>query len=281
MAPMHSPTLAVIAGGGRLPRMVLEGARARGLRVVGVGFAGETERELAEAMDAWQWMQLGQLGKLIAFCKKQGASQVVMVGKVHKARAVDLRPDWRAAKLLWKIKSTQDDVLLRAITAELEDEGLRVVSTMEFLPHLLTPCGVLTKRSPSAQEQADIDFGWPLARSIGDLDIGQCLVVRKRTVVAVEALEGTDMTILRAGEVVGAGCVVVKIFKPVQDHRLDLPTIGARTISTMIQAKATCLGVEAGRSIFVDLEQSLALADQAGISIVGLDNARQAKVTGL
>lgn len=275
MAPMHSPTLAVIAGGGRLPRMVLEGARARGLRVVGVGFAGETERELAEAMDAWQWMQLGQLGKLIAFCKKQGATQVVMVGKVHKARAVDLRPDWRAAKLLWKIKSTQDDILLRGITAELESEGLRVLSTMEFLPHLLTPCGVLTKRSPSAQEQADIDFGWPLARSIGDLDIGQCLVVRKRTVVAVEALEGTDMTILRAGELVGAGCVVIKIFKPIQDHRLDLPTIGARTISTMIQAKATCLGVEAGRSLFVDLEQSIALADQAGISIVGLDCAQQ------
>lgn len=274
MSRMRSPTLAVIAGGGKLPRMVLEKARAKGLRVVGVGFAGETDRDLAEAMDDWKWLHLGQLGKLISFCKKQGASQVVMVGKVQKARAVDLRPDWRATKLLWKVKSTQDDALLRAITAELESEGLRVVSTMEFLGDLLTPCGVLTKRAPSAQERADIDFGWPLARSIGDLDVGQCVVVRKRTVVTVEALEGTDMAILRAGELVGAGCVVVKIFKPIQDQRLDLPTIGSRTISTMIQAKATCLGVEAGRSIFVDLEQSIALAEEAGIAVVGLDCMR-------
>jgi UDP-2,3-diacylglucosamine hydrolase len=270
MTASPKTTLALIAGSGSLPQLVLEGARSRGMRVVGVGFAGETEPELASGMDAWQWLHLGQLGKLIAFCKDQGARQIVMAGKVHKARAVNLRPDWRAAKLLWKIKNTHDDALLRAITAELEAEGMTVISAMDFLPHLRTPAGTLTRRRPTAEEQADLDFGWPLAKSMGSMDIGQCVVVRKRTVVAVEALEGTDQTIIRAGELAGPGCVVIKVFKPIQDLRLDLPTIGSRTIETMITAKAQCLGVEAGQSIFLDYTQSITMADQAGISIVGL-----------
>ena len=267
---MHSGTLAIIAGGGRLPRLVLDGARAMGLRVVGVGFAGETEPELTEGMDAWKWLHLGQLGKLIAFCKEQGVTQIVMAGKVHKARAVDLRPDWRAAKLLWKVKNTQDDVLLRAIAQELESEGLAVVAAQDFLPHLQTPEGILTRRGPTPEERADIEFGWPLAQRMGALDIGQCVVVRKRTAVAVEALEGTDSTILRAGKLVGPGCVVIKVFKPIQDIRLDLPAIGPQTVRAMMQAKASCLAVEAGRSLFLDLPESLNLAESAGISIVGV-----------
>lgn len=269
-ADIHSGTLAIIAGGGRLPRLVLDGARAMGLRVVGVGFAGETEVDLARAMDAWQWLHLGQLGKLIAFCKQQGVGRIVMAGKVHKARAVNFRPDWRAAKLLWKVRNTQDDVLLRAITQELENEGLAVVAAQDFLPHLKTPEGELTRRKPTSEERADIEFGWPLARQMGSLDVGQCVVVRKRSVVAVEALEGTDATILRAGELVGPGCVVIKVFKPIQDPRLDLPAIGPQTIRTMIQAQASCLAVEAGRSLFLDLPESLSLAESHGISIVGL-----------
>lgn len=263
-------TLAIIAGGGRLPMLVLEGARSMGLRVVGVGFAGETEAELAERADAWQWLHLGQLGKLIAFCKKQKVQRIVMAGKVHKAKAVNMRPDWRAAKLLWKVKNTQDDVLLRAITHELESEGLAVVSALDFLPRLRCPEGLLTRREPTPEEQADIDFGWPLAQKMGTLDIGQCVVIRKRTAVAVEALEGTDATIIRAGEIAGPGCVVIKVFKPIQDIRLDLPAIGTQTIATMIQAKASCLALEAHRSLFLDYPESIALAEKAGISIVGL-----------
>ncbi|GAB6060417.1 LpxI family protein [Desulfonatronum parangueonense] len=270
MTAISNETLAIIAGGGHLPQLVLEGARNMGLRVVGVGFAGETDPALAHGVDAWQWQNLGQLGKLIAFCKKQGVGRIVMAGKIHKARAVDLRPDWRAAKLLWKVKNTQDDVLLRAITGELESEGMAVVSAVDFLPHLRSPEGVLTRRGPTSEEQADIDFGWPMARQIGALDIGQCIVVRKRTTVAVEGLEGTDATILRAGELVGPGCVVIKLFKPIQDVRLDLPAVGPKTIQTMIQAKASCLALEAGRSLFIHLEESLTLADKAGISVVGL-----------
>ncbi|TVQ98516.1 MAG: LpxI family protein [Desulfovibrionales bacterium] len=268
-----SGTLAIIAGGGRLPCLVLDGARAMGWRVVGVGFVGETEPELAEKMDAWKWLHLGQLGKLIAFCKQQGVSRIVMAGKVHKARAVDFRPDWRAAKLLWKIRNTQDDVLLRAITQELESEGLAVGAAQDFLPHLKTPEGALTRRKPTTDEQKDIDFGWPLAQKMGALDVGQCIVVRKRSTVAVEALEGTDATILRAGELVGPGCVVIKVFKPMQDIRLDLPAIGPQTIRTMIRAQASCLAVEAGRSLFLDLKESLELADSAQISIVGIGSS--------
>lgn len=268
--PSPSSTLALIAGSGDLPAMVLEGARRQGLRVVGLGFVDETDPALAKELDAWAWLHLGQLGKLIAFCKKQGASRVVMAGKVHKTRAVNLRPDWRAAKLLWRIRNTHDDEILRAVAAELEGEGMAVASALEFLPHLRTPEGILTKRKPSAEEQADLDVGWPLAKSLGAMDIGQCIVLRKKTVVAAEAVEGTDATILRAGELAGPGCVVIKIFKPIQDLRLDLPTIGKQTIKTMIQAKASCLGVEAGQSLFLDLPESVALADQAGISVVGL-----------
>lgn len=263
-------TLALIAGSGDLPRLVLAGARMQGWRVVGLGFVGETDPTLAVDMDGWIWLHLGQLGKLIGFCKQQGAGRVVMAGKVHKTRAVNVRPDWRAAKLLWKVRTTHDDVILRAVAEELELEGLEVVSALEFLPHLGTPEGVLTRRCPSLEEQADLDVGWPLAKALGSMDIGQCLVLRKKTVVAVEAVEGTDEAIIRAGELAGPGCVVVKIFKPIQDTRLDLPTIGPQTIKAMIQAKATCLGVEAGQSLFLGLEESVALADQAGISIVGM-----------
>lgn len=263
-------TLALIAGGGDLPGLVAAGARMQGLRIVGIGFPGETDPGLAGQLDAWEWLHLGQLGRLIAFCKKQGVSRVVMAGKVHKTRAVNLRPDWRAAKLLWKVKNTLDDVILRAVAEELEKEGLAVVSALDFLPHLRTPEGVLTRRNPSAEERQDLDTGWPLAKAMGSLDIGQCLVLRRKTVIAAEAVEGTDETILRAGRLAGPGCVVIKVFKPIQDLRLDLPTIGPRTIRTMIEARATCLGVEAGKSLFLDLPASLALADQAGISIVGL-----------
>lgn len=263
-------TLALIAGGGDLPQLVVDGARHQGLRVVGLGFIGETDPRLAERVDAWEWLHLGQLGKLIAFCKSQGVRQVVMAGKVHKIKAVNLRPDWRATKLLWKIKDTHDDKILRAVAAELENEGMVVVSALNFLPHLRTPEGVLTRRKPSAEEQADLDVGWPLAKTLGSMDIGQCLVLRKKTVVAAEAVEGTDATILRAGELAGPGCVVIKIFKPIQDMRLDLPTIGPQTIQAMIQAQASCLGVEAGNSLFLDLPGSVAMAEKADISIVGL-----------
>lgn len=262
--------LALIAGSGDLPRLVIEGARLQGWRIVGIGFVGETDPQLAEQLDAWEWVHLGQLGKLIAFCKTQGVKQVVMAGKVHKTRAVNLRPDWRAAKLLWKIKNTHDDVILRAVAAELESEGMTVASALDFLPHLRTPEGVLTRRGPTPEEQADLEVGWPLAKALGSMDIGQCLVLRKKTVVAAEAVEGTDATIVRAGELAGPGCVVIKIFKPIQDMRLDLPTIGPQTIQTMIQTQASCLGVEAGHSLFLNLPESIALAEQAGISIVGL-----------
>ncbi len=263
-------TLALIAGSGDLPRLVTAGARMQGWRIVGVGFVGETDPGLAEDLEAWEWLHLGQLGKLIAFCKKQGVQEVVMAGKVHKTRAVNLRPDWRAAKLLWKIKNTHDDVILRAVAAELESEGMAVASALDFLPHLRTPEGVLTRRGPSPEEQADLDVGWPLAKALGAMDIGQCLVLRKKTVVAAEAVEGTDATIARAGELAGPGCVVIKVFKPIQDMRLDLPTIGPQTIQAMIQAQASCLGLEAGRSLFLDLPESVTLADQAGISIIGM-----------
>jgi DUF1009 family protein len=172
---------------------------------------------------------------------------------------------------LWRrIEKRLDDGILRAIAAELEAEGIAVLPSTAFLQELLAPSGVLTRRPPTADQRDDIIFGWELARQIGRLDIGQCLVVKDRTVLAVEAIEGTDQTIVRGGRLGGAGAVVIKVCKPSQDTRFDLPSIGIGTIETMVSVKAAVLAVESGRALFFDRDAAVAMADRAGIAIVGM-----------
>ncbi len=263
-------TLGLIAGGGRFPFLIAEGARRSGLRVVAVGFRSNTDPGLPACVDEYQELRLGQLGKLIDFFKSRGVDRVLMGGTINKARAMDIIPDFRGARLLLKLGGKGDDALLRAISDELASEGMPVRRAHELIPGLLMPEGFLTGRRPSPGVMADIRFGWSVAKELGRLDIGQTVVVRRQVVAAVEALEGTDNAIRRGCSLAGQGAVVVKVFKPGQDERLDLPSVGLTTIETMREAGAVCLAVEAGRSLFFDRERALNEASRAGISVIGI-----------
>lgn len=265
-------TLGLIAGGGRFPFLIAEGARKDGLRVVAVGFRSNTDPSLPACVDEYQELRLGQLGKLISFFKSRGVGGVIMGGTIDKARAMDVIPDFRGARLLLKMPGKGDDALLRAISDELASEGMPVLRAHELIPGLLTPEGVLTGKRPSAEMLEDIRFGWSVAKEIGRLDIGQTVVVRRQVVAAVEALEGTDNAIRRGCSLAGQGAVVVKVFKPGQDERIDLPSVGLATIETMREAGATCLAVEAGRSLFFDREKAIDAASRAGIVVVGVSD---------
>ncbi len=266
-------TVGIIAGGGQFPFLVARGVRDQGGRVAAVGFARNTDPALAGHVDAYVELKLGQLGKVIDFFRTHQVGRVIMAGAINKARALDIRPDLRAAKLLFRLRGKGDDALLRAVAEELESEGFSVVRAHEACPSLLTPRGVLTRRSPSPEEWEDIRFGWPLAKRIGELDIGQTVVVRKQVVAAVEALEGTDAAMERGLSLTGKGGVVIKVFKPGQEERIDLPSVGLRTVELLARHGAGCLAVEAGRSLFFDREKALELADRSGIAIVGMDAA--------
>ncbi|MFP4070805.1 MAG: LpxI family protein [Desulfovibrionales bacterium] len=265
------PSLGIIAGQGQFPFLVARGAVKRGVTVVAAGFQGHTSPELEHAVSAFSMLKLGQLEKLISFFRRHGVRDVVFAGSIEKPRALDIRPDFRAFKLLMKIKSTNDGALLNGVAGELTKEGVRIVSPLMFVPELTMGEGVLGKRGPTASEQEDIAFGWAVGKELGRLDIGQTLVVKDRMVVAVEALEGTDATLKRAGELLGGkGGVVIKIFKPDQDSRIDQPAVGVTTIGVMRAAGLSCLAAEAGQGLFFDREASLKLADEAGICVIGV-----------
>lgn len=275
LKPGHS--LGLIAGGGQFPDLVLHNAQSRGLRVAAVGFAGHTDPLLGTRAAAWQLLHLGQLGRLIAFFKQQQVRHVVLAGGIHKPKALDIRPDFRAARLIWRMRGKGDDALLRSLLAELEDEGFVVLQAAAFLPELYAPQGVLSARPPSAEEWADLQLAWEVAATVGRLDIGQCVVLKRGVVAAVEALEGTDAAIRRGAELAGQGCVVLKRSKPGQDQRVDLPALGLDTMRVLIQCGASCLGFEAGKTLFFDCVQAASLADRHGIALVGLTDESLAR----
>ena len=264
-------TIGLIAGGRQFPVLVAQGVKARGHRLVVAGFTGHTNMDVVPLADVWQELKLGKLGKLIAFFKNNGVDKIIMAGTINKPKIMDVRHlDMRAVKLVFRQKNKGDSAILGALASEFEREGMDVVPAHKFLPELLTPAGVLTPRSPDEREREDIAFAWKIAKQLGVMDIGQCLVVREGIVSAVEALEGTDATIRRGCDLGGPGCVVVKVFKPGQQEQIDLPSMGMDTIRAMAEGKATCLGVEAGKSLFFDRDAALAFAEKNGISIVGL-----------
>lgn len=269
---MAETVIGIIAGEGRFPFLVAGRAAERGIGTAGLGFSGFTDPGYAGKVDAYLEIRLGQLSKMLSFFKKQGVSKVVFAGGITKPRALDIRPDFRAVKMLMRAQTKGDDALLRAVAAEIESEGMEVVSPLSVLPELGTPGGVLSRRKPKTHEWEDLKYGWERAKALGQWDIGQALLVRSRMVAALEGMEGTDAMIRRGGELVGKGGVVVKVCKPGQDQRLDLPAVGLETIQTMISAGAACLGVEAGKSLFFDMEEALRLADEKGASVVGLSD---------
>jgi len=273
--------LGLIAGGGSFPLQVAQSARRQGYRIAAAAFERDTLPEIEAYTDRLTWLKLGQLGRLIRFLHQAGASRVVFAGPINKPRAFDLRPDFRAVKLLVNLRSRNDNALLSAVADELHQEGFQVVSAIDFVPELVSPAGLLTRRAPSPAEKQDILFAWPIIKQVGSMDIGQCIVVKERAVVAVEAIEGTDRTILRAGELSGSNLTVVKIFKPGQDHRIDLPALGSQTVKTMIQAGATCLAYEAETSLFFDRQQAVDLADRHKICLLGVAPDRPGEVQNL
>src|SRR5580698_3202113 len=273
--------LGLIAGNGRFPFLVLDAARAQGFEVVVAAIKEEASPEIDSRGAAVHWLSLGELSKLIETFKREGVTKAVMAGQVkHKQIFSSIRPDWRLAKLLLNLRTRNTDMLLGAVAKVLGDEGIELISSTAFLEPLLAAEGVLTERPPDEEERKNIEYGLAVAQAVAGFDIGQTVVVAAQACVAVEAMEGTDAAIERASALMRSidddeastlarKLTIVKVAKPKQDMRFDVPVIGTRTVETMIAAGATCLSVEAGRTLLFDREVLLKTANAAGIAIVG------------
>jgi len=264
-------TIGLIAGGGQFPLLVAEAARKRGFSVLAVAHLGETDPSLSEKVDEVIWIRLGQLGRLIKALKKKKVKKSLMAGTITKRRMFeDIRPDLKGLAIISKLALFHDDGILRAVADELAREGIEIVSSTQYLPELVAPQGCLTKRKPNKSEKEDIDFGFQVAKELGRLDIGQCVVVRKKTILAVEAIEGTDAAIRRGGDLAREGAVVVKVSKPHQDLRFDVPAVGLGTVKAMAEVKAAALAVESGKTLLFDKDEMITYADELRIAIVSV-----------
>ncbi len=259
----------LIAGNGRFPFLVLEGARSQGIEMAVIALKEEASPELEKIAQRLHWVSLGELSKAIDLMHKEGVTQAVMAGQVkHNKIFSAIRPDWKLAKLLFSLPRKNTDALIGGIARVLKDEGIQLVDSTLFLKPLLPEPGVLTRRAPNEQESADIAYGHSVARQIAGMDIGQTVVISDQACVAVEAMEGTDETIARAARIAaGKTLVVVKVSKPRQDMRFDVPVVGLPTIEQMKSSRATALAVDAGRTLLFDRQQLIALADAADIAI--------------
>jgi hypothetical protein len=259
----------LIAGNGDFPFLVLEGARSRGIEMAVIAIREEASTHLDRVAKRIHWVSLGDLSKTIELLHTEGVKQAVMAGQVkHNKIFSSIRPDWRLAKLLFSLPSKNTDSLIGAVAKVLQDEGIELVDSTKFLGNLLPEAGVLTQRAPDASELADIAYGHSVAREIAAMDLGQMVVVRDRACVAIEAMEGTDETIERAARIAGGQrLVVVKVAKPRQDMRFDVPVIGLKTIEVMRAAQVSALAIDARKTLLFDREALIRAADEAGIAI--------------
>jgi len=263
--------IGLIAGAGQFPVLFSRKAKQRGFSVYAAAYVGETDPVLADSVDALEWMHLGQINRLIRFFKKNGVQEAVMIGAVRKTRMFsDIRPDTKAISLIVRLKNSNDDNLLRSFADLLEKEGVCIRASTFLMPELLAPAGCWSRRKPSRVERRDIELGWAAAKEIGRLDIGQCVVVGGGSILAVEAIDGTDATILRGGKLGDGQAVVVKVCKPNQDQRFDMPAVGAQTVQTMCEAGCRALAVEAGKAVVFDREEMIGMADRNKIALVAL-----------
>jgi UDP-2,3-diacylglucosamine hydrolase len=260
----------LIAGNGRFPFLVLDGARAAGVELAVVAIKEETDPEIEKVASKVTWVGIGQLGKMISFFKANGVTQAVMAGQVKHVQIFSSSlPDLRMVKMLWNLERRNTDALIGGVAGELAKEGIELIDSTHFIKDQLAAAGTMTRRKPSKSELGDIEYGLQIAAELGRLDLGQTVVVRARACVAVEAMEGTDATIRRAGELAKGSLTVVKVAKPNQDMRFDVPVVGVPTIRTMAEAGATCLSVTAGKTLIFDRSEMLAAADDAGIAVIG------------
>jgi len=281
----QNPKLGLIAGNGRFPFLVLDAARAQGYDVVVAAIKEETFPEIeSHGAAAVHWMSLGELSKLIEAFQREGVTRAVMAGQVkHKQIFSSIRPDWRLAKLLFSLTTRNTDSLLGAVAKVLADEGITLENSTSLLEPLLVKPGVLTKRAPTEQEKKNIAYGREVARALGQYDIGQTVVIAESACVAVEAMEGTDATIERAGQIMASLAIggsepgkstldrsltVVKIAKPKQDMRFDVPVVGVKTIEVMRKAGASCLALDAGKCLLIDGDAVIVAADEVGVAIL-------------
>ncbi|RJQ51353.1 MAG: DUF1009 domain-containing protein [Nitrospiraceae bacterium] len=266
------PLLAVIAGMGKLPAALATEAKKMGYRVTGIALQPPADESLSACVDDFHKISIGRFGGLISLLRKLSVRDAVMAGKVPKGLLYRHRivPDIKAVRLLFSLRDRSDDTIMNAVVEELEKHGIKIHKTTEFTGNLLAPEGVVTHKKPSRDELKDIEFGWRIAKEMGRLDIGQTVVIKDMAVMAVEAIEGTDEAIKRGGGLAGKDAVVVKVSKPDQDMRFDVPVVGTDTLHSMKGAGAKALAVEAGKCIIVDKEMFIKEADRMGIVVVGV-----------
>ena len=259
----------LIAGNGKFPFLVVEGARKQGASLSVVAIREETDERIETVAERVVWVGIGQLGKMIAFFKREGVSKAIMAGQVKHVQIFSgALPDLRMVKMLWSLPQRNTDALIGGVASEMEKEGIELIDSTYFVQDQLARQGILTKRKPDEIERGNIEYGLRVANEIARLDLGQTIVVRAKACVAVEAMEGTDAVIKRAGELAKGKLTVVKVAKPNQDMRFDVPVVGVPTIETMITAGATCLCLTAGKTLIFDREEMLELANRHKISVV-------------
>ncbi|HXH69518.1 MAG TPA: UDP-2,3-diacylglucosamine diphosphatase LpxI [Pyrinomonadaceae bacterium] len=263
----------LIAGNGEFPFLVVEGAKKQGASLAVVAIKEETDKRIEEVAEKVVWVGIGQLGKMISFFKKEAVEKVIMAGQVKHIQIFSgALPDLRMVKMLWNLPQRNTDALISGVADEMSKEGIELIDSTYFVQDQLAQEGVLTKRNPDETERGNIEYGLRVANEIARLDLGQTIVVRAKACVAIEAMEGTDAVIKRAGELTKGKLTVIKVAKPDQDMRFDVPVVGVPTIQTMIAAGATCLCLTARKTLIFDREDMLKLANQNKISIVAVLN---------
>jgi DUF1009 family protein len=264
--------IGLIAGSGQFPLIFCRQAKASGYHVFVAAYVNEADPKLEEIADHLEWLHLGQVKRLINFFKKNQITQTVMMGAIRKTSLFkDVKPDMKAISMIAGMRHTHDDGILRAFADTLEKNGIVVRPSTFLLPDIIAQKGCWTRRKPSRSEKADIKIGWHVAKEIGRLDIGQCVVVGGGSVLAVEAIDGTDATIQRGGRLGKGNAVVVKVCKPIQDERFDVPAVGVQTIQSMHESGVELLVIEAEKAVVFDREAMIALANEKGIGIVAID----------
>ena len=262
-------TLGIIAGNGAYPLLLARAARQAGVKkLVAAAFTGETRPELSEAVDEIQWLRVGQLGRLLNYFQEAKVTHAMMAGQIAPKNLFDLRPDWKALLVLARVKRRNAESLFGAIAQELADKAVELLPAFTFLEDFLAPAGLIAGRSLSRREETDVAFGFEIAKEMSRLDIGQTVVVKNGTVLAVEAFEGTNDAMKRGGALARKGAIVVKVSKPNQDMRFDVPVIGAATIEAAAEAKVRVIAVEAGRTLLLEKADLIAAATRAGVSVV-------------
>ena len=267
---MDKKILGLIAGNGKFPLLFAQKARSQGYSVVAAAIRGDTSFALKFFVDKFAWFKVGELKRLFAFFRQQGVREVIMAGQVDPCNLFEKNVvfDKEFQKIFDAIRDRKADTIFSAIADTLQSQGIRLVDSTFLLKEYLAPKGTLTQRAPTERELDDIEFGRNIAKAMGGMDVGQTVVIKEKAVVAIEAMEGTDRTIARGGEIARDGAVVVKMGKPNQDLRFDVPVVGPRTIQTMTRARARCLGIEAGKTLLLDRDRCVRLANKAGICIV-------------